>query len=104
MRNKIVLQPLSPTTDAGGGQAVSFSGSNITVWAKVENTGGQEGVFGDQIRATSNYKFTIRYISAITAKYRISYNSKLFNIENIRSIYEGKERYQEISAKEGVAT
>ena len=104
MRNKIILQPLTASTDAAGGQSVSFSSSNITVWAKVENASGSEGSFGDQIRPTANYTFTIRYIAAISPKYRISYNSKFFNIQHIKSIREGKERYQEIQAQEGVAT
>tara|TARA_R110000744_G_scaffold179989_1_gene298984 strand:- start:814 stop:1137 length:324 start_codon:yes stop_codon:yes gene_type:complete len=103
MRNKIVIQTLSGGTDAGGGQATSY-GTLATVWAKVENMSGSEGMFGDQVRATSNYKFTIRYLSSVTAKHRISYNSKVFNIQHIQSVLEGKEKFQEISAMEGVAT
>tara|TARA_R110000803_G_scaffold110899_1_gene179360 strand:- start:805 stop:1128 length:324 start_codon:yes stop_codon:yes gene_type:complete len=103
MRNKIVIQTLSGGTDSGGGQATSY-GSDLTVWAKVENMSGSESMFGDQVRATSNYKFTIRYVSALTPKNRISYNSKLFNIQHIANIYEGKEKFQEISGLEGVAT
>ena len=103
MRNRIIVQSLSPTTDAGGGQAISW-GTTTTVWAKVENLSGSETFFGDQLEARSNYKFTIRYYSAITAKHRISYNSKAFNIQHIESIFEGKEKFQEITATEGEAT
>ena len=52
MRNKIVIQTLSGGTDAGGGQATSY-GTLATVWAKVENMSGSEGMFGDQVRATT---------------------------------------------------
>lgn len=103
MRNKIIIQTLSGGTDAAGGQATSY-GSNVTVWAKVTNNSGSEGMFGDQMRSTNNYTFTIRYLSAVTTKHRISYNSKTFNIESINSILEGKEKFQEIQAVEGVAT
>ena len=103
MRNKIVIQTLGGSTDSGGGQSTSFA-TLATVWAKVENMSGSEGYFGDQVRATSNYKFTIRFLSSVTAKHRISYNSKTFNIQHIANILEGKEKYQEISAVEGVAT
>jgi len=103
MRNKVVLQSMSPSTDSGGGQSVSW-GTATTVWAKVENLSGTENSFGDQIEDRSNYRFTIRYYSALTPKYRISYNSKTFNIQHIASLMEGKERYQVIQAEEGVAT
>jgi|TARA_B100001063_G_scaffold78244_2_gene72702 SPP1 family predicted phage head-tail adaptor len=103
MRNKVVLQSMSPSTDSGGGQSVSW-GTATTVWAKVENLSGTENSFGDQIEDRSNYRFTIRYYSSLTPKYRISYNSKTFNIQHIASLMEGKERYQVIQAEEGVAT
>ncbi len=103
MRNKIIIQTLGGSTDSGGGQTTSF-GSDVTVWAKVVNNSGNENSFGDQLRAVSNYTFTIRYLSSLTAKKRISYNSKFFNITHITSLLEGKEKYQIISAEEGVAT
>lgn len=103
MRNRVVLQSLNPSTDSGGGQSVSWA-TATTVWAKVENLSGTESSFGDQIEDRSNYRFTIRYYSALTPKYRISYNSKTFNIQHISSLLEGKERYQIIDAEEGVAT
>ena len=103
MRNRIVIQSLGTSTDSGGGQVASFSTAN-TVWAKVENLSGTESSFGDQIQDRANYRFTIRFISSLTAKHRISYNSKLFNIQHVASVLEGKERYQIINAEENVAT
>lgn len=103
MRNRIVLQTLGGSTDAGGGQATSYS-TATTVWASVENLSGAEGMFGDQLRGTANYKFIIRYYSALTEKHRISYNSKTFNITYVKNIMEGREKFQEILAIEGVAT
>jgi len=103
MRNRIVIQTLGGSSDAGGGQSSSFS-TLSTVWARVENLSGGEGIFGDQLRGTSNYRFTIRYYSSLTEKYRISYNSKTFNITQITDIQEGRRRFQEILATEGVAT
>ena len=73
-------------------------------WAKVENLTGSENLFGDQLRGINSYKFIIRYYSALSVKNRISYNSKTFNITSIKDIQEGKKRYQEILATEGVAT
>ena len=103
MRNRITVQTLSGGTDSAGGQATSY-GSNVTVWAKVTNNSGSEGMFGDQVRSTNNYTFTIRYLSSVTTKHRISYNSQFFDIIHIASLVEGKEKFQEIQAVEGVAT
>ena len=103
MRNKIVIQTLGGATDSGGGQATSYS-TLATVWAEVINNSGQENMCGDQVRTTDSYTFTIRYLSSVTTKHRISYNSLTFNIQSIRSLFEGKEKYQIIQATEGVAT
>ena len=103
MRNRVALQSMSESTDEGGGQSVSFS-TVATVWAKVENLSGEEAIFGDQIEDRSNYRFTIRYYSALTPKHRLSFNSKVFNIEHIKVDKESGARYQIIDAKEGVAT
>ena len=103
LRNRVSLQSISLTTDDGGGASTSFSTSS-TVWAKVENESGSEAVFGNQLRATARYKFLIRYNSSLTEKFRILYNSKTFNNEHIKDLFEGKKRYQEIICTEGVAT
>ena len=103
MRNRITIQTLGGSTDAGGGQSSSFS-TLATVSAKAENLSGGEGIFGDQLRGTANYRFTIRYNSSVTEKNRISYNSKTYNITHIKDIDEGRRRFQEIRATEGVAT
>jgi len=103
MRNRVAIQTLGGSTDAGGGTTTSHS-TAVTVWAKVENLSGGEGIFGDQLRGTSSYRFTIRYYSALTEKYRLSFNSKTFNITQIRNIDEGRNKFQEILATEGVAT
>ena len=103
MRNRIIIQTLGGATDSGGGQATSYS-TLATVWAMVTNNSGSEGVFGDQLRSTNNFTFTIMYLSSVTTKHRISYNSQVFDITHIKSIVEGKEKFQEIQATEGVAT
>ena len=103
MRNRVAIQSLTNSTDSGGGQAITYS-TAVTVWAKVENLSGSETMFGDQIEGRSTYKFTIRYYSALNTSYRLSYNSKVFNIQHIKSVLEGKETYQIIDAREGVAT
>ena len=101
-RNRVALQTLGGSLAAGGGRSTTWSTAD-TVWGKVEHLTGNEGLFGDQIRATSNYRFTIRYYSSLTTKYRLYFRSKAFEIISIKIKDEGKQRYQEIMATEGVA-
>lgn len=103
MRNRITVQTLGGSSDAGGGTTTSFS-TLATVWAKIENLSGSEGIFGDQLRGTASYRFTIRYNSSISEKNRIHYDSKVFNITHIKDIDEGRNKFMEILATEGVAT
>ena len=103
MRNRVVLQTLGGSTDAGGGSSSTYS-TATTVWAKVENLSGSESLFGDQLRAIASFRFTIRHYSALSEKYRISYDSKTFDIQYIKDIEEGRNKFQEILATEGVAT
>ena len=101
-RNRIVLQTLGGSIDAGGGQSSTWSGTTA-YWSKVENLSGSEGLFGDQLRATNQFRFTIRYNSSLNEKYRIVYSSENYNIQSIKDIDEGKFKYQEIIATKGVA-
>jgi len=101
-RNRVALQTLGGSIDAGGGTSTTWS-TETTVWGKVENLSGSENMFADQVRETGSYRFTIRYYSSLTTKYRLYYRSKAFDITNIKILDEGKERYQEILATEGVS-
>ena len=103
MRNRIAIQTLSSSLDAGGGRSHSYS-TSTTVWAKVENLSGTESEFGNQFRDTSSFRFTIRYLSTLTELSRISYDSKFFNITHIKKLEEGRNRFHVIQATEGVAT
>ena len=101
-RNSVALQTLGGSIAAGGGTSTTWS-TETTVWGKVENVSGGENMFADQVRETANYSFTIRYYSSLTTKYRLYYRSKAFDITNIKILDEGKQRYQEILATEGVS-
>jgi len=101
-RNRVALQTLGGSIDAGGGKSTSWS-TETTVWGKVETLSGAESIFGDQLRATNSMKFTIRYYSSLNTTYRLFFRSTAFEIVSIKVIDEGKKTYQEIIATEGVA-
>jgi SPP1 family predicted phage head-tail adaptor len=55
------------------------------VWAKVEDRSGSESYQADQLTATRNTVFTIRWIAGLGEKMRILYNYDYYDIQAIKS-------------------
>lgn len=87
LKKRIVIQTNTPTQDAYGGDSNSWS-TLATVWAGVEYRQGTEKYEGDgdakEERGIEKAIFKIRYRTDITAKERISFRSKFWDIRNIR--------------------
>lgn len=70
-----------------------------TVWAAVSNLSGREYYQAAAVQAEKTVKFTIRYLSSLTADMRILFEGKQYNITSIDNIkYENK--YIEIKSLE----
>ena len=100
LRHQVVIQTPTETNDSQG-QAIKSWGTFATVHAAVEPMSGREYFGASQINADTSTKITIRWLSGITAKMRVSYDSKLYNIEAIRNIGE-RDRQIELMCSEGV--
>jgi len=113
--NRIVIQVRSESSTDYGGQSGSWSAEN-TVWAVINSSGssifGREVFIQGQNQSRVSHKFIIRYISAYkdtaeTAKRRISFDDRIFNIRNIRNLDDTLKKegtaYQEIWAEENGA-
>tara|TARA_Y100001937_G_scaffold53300_1_gene73514 strand:- start:1520 stop:1858 length:339 start_codon:yes stop_codon:yes gene_type:complete len=107
MRNRVVIQQYGGSKDAGGGKSVSYSDVG-TRWASIVDNSGNEAVFGNQLRSTGRFTITIRNFPALTTLHRLKFvdNSvdRLFNIIDIKNMFEGQRYYMVITAEEGVAT
>ncbi len=101
MRNSIVIQNVTSTTDSGGGRGVAWS-TYKTVFAHVQQLSGNTKYTQGVIDEKGLYAFTIRYITGVTTQHRISYNSKLFSITSVIDLDE-RNKYLVIKASEGVA-
>lgn len=106
-KHRIVIESYTQTVDSFGAPVEAWS-AFATVWAAIKPMSGNEQVIQEQLQATATHKFTIRYRSDLedpttSAKYRISWNSRLFNIRQVRNI-ETENRFLELVAEEGVET
>lgn len=106
---RVILQPPTLTGDNYGGQTVSWSTNNLTIWAIVEPQSGRE-IFGQgQDQSRVDVKITIRYQStlkntATAGKYRVSFDSRIFTVLSIKNLDEDMKRegkaYQVLSCVE----
>jgi SPP1 family predicted phage head-tail adaptor len=81
---RIVIQNVSEAVDQFGQRVQTFS-TLAAVWAKVEEKSGVEGEMSYQLIAERKVQFLIRFRSDINDRMRISYRSKIYEIESIIS-------------------
>ena len=100
MRHKIIIQQVTSTTDAGGGRSVAWSNYK-TVFAHVQQLSAQVKYDTGIVEEKGLYEFTMRFLTGVSTRNRISFDSKLFNIDSVINMDERK-KYIVIRAKEGV--
>lgn len=85
MNRQIVIQRVTETRDTIGGVVETWA-TLVSLWAQETPIGGSEALRANRTTATETSKFVFWYYSGLTSKDRISYNSKIWNILNIREI------------------
>ena len=80
LREEIVVQSNTPTQDAVGEMVESW-GTLDTIRAEVIPLDADERFQGDQYHGVQVLQFKVRYRSDITSAMRISYNSKIYDLE-----------------------
>ncbi len=101
LRHRVVIeQPVRTQNDSGGWTTVWTEVA--TVWASVEPLSGGEQLRAMQLEEKISHRVTIRHRTGITAKMRLNFGGRLFNI---RSALDRKERgrWLDILADEGIA-
>lgn len=91
LRHSIVIQQNTPTPDSFGEQDPSWS-TFATVFADIKPLTSREFWDAKQVNAENTLKFIIRYLSGLDSKMRISWDSRLFNIESIINVDERNEK------------
>ncbi len=85
MRNRITIQTKTVAKGSAGGQVETWT-DLYTCYADIESTVGREFQGRGQVKSESTHKFWIWYdynIGMITPKMRISFDSRLFDIESV---------------------
>jgi len=90
MDRRIVLQTATETRDDYGEPVPSWS-TLATVWARYRALSGRERFVDDQIQATLEAEFVVRYRGDVTPKQRISWDSETWQIEAV--LEEGRREY-----------
>jgi SPP1 family predicted phage head-tail adaptor len=102
MRYRVQLQSPTNTTDAGGGRSQTWS-RKADLYANIIPKSGSESYKQGKIKDETTHEIHIRHRSDMSAKYRIVYESRVFNIKSILNTHE-RDRFMVLSCTEGLAT
>lgn len=100
LRHKVIIQAVTQTVDAYGGYTESWS-TFATVFAQVSPMKGMEAIEHKKLELENMYRIWIRYISGVTAKMRILWGSRIFQIVGLR-VPDERNRSIEITATEEI--
>jgi SPP1 family predicted phage head-tail adaptor len=81
-REQIVIQVNTPSADGDGGFAASWS-TFATVWARAEFMTGRELEGMQKVNSAVSLKFTVNYRADVLVTHRVSWRSKIWQIEAI---------------------
>ena len=89
-RHRIKVQTQTETTDSYGGRSLAWS-DTYNVWAKITPVSVFENIKSQALNSEVSHKAIIRYKepladTGLTAKYRISFDDRIFSIEGIENL------------------
>src|SRR5262249_9568929 len=82
LRHRVTLQSASATADEGGGRALAWS-DVATVWARIEQRGGEEVLRAGEIEPQTAYRLTIRPRAGLVAGMRAVWRGKAIEITGV---------------------
>jgi len=100
LNKQITIQQVTETKNSFGEVSEAWSTYN-TVWAEIKPISGKEYFNAESVQSEVTHKIKTRYLSGITTKMRISYDSRVFDIETVINIDE-RSRYIEMMCTENV--
>ena len=98
LKHRLALQAETQTQGATG-EVTSTYATASTVWGSLRPLSGREMEQASQISEEITYRAEIRFYSGLTTEYRISHDSRTFEIANIMN-YDELDRYQILMLKE----
>lgn len=92
MNRKIIIQTSTRDQNAIG-EGHTWS-TFATVWASVKPLSGTERFDNEREHAEARVQFNIRHLNGIMPHMRISYDSRLFDIQSIMNWHEGNKEIE----------
>jgi len=102
MRHRVTIQEKVRVTDGQGGWTYTWSDVD-TVWAAIKEAKASEKLFAERLEQNVTHKIYMRYRSAMSTDYRISYGSRIFQIHGFSDPDE-KTHWIELRVEEGVGS
>lgn len=87
LRHRVTIQEPQAGRDSYGAETVVWV-NVATVWAAIEPLAGQERFLAqsDQVLAEGMVRIRIRYRSGITAKMRVAFSNRVFDVQQIAEV------------------
>lgn len=101
LRHRVSLQRLQETRDPETGAVISDWSEVAKLWAEVAPLSAREFVASQAVQSEVSARITIRYRADITAKDRIVYRDKIYNIEGVLTDRDSGLEYITLPVSEG---
>jgi SPP1 family predicted phage head-tail adaptor len=83
---RVTIQQRTQVRGAMGGHTFTW-GTLAAVWARVEAVGSGEAREGDKPVGRARFLVTIRHRADVTAEHRVSWGSRVLQIEGVESVH-----------------
>lgn len=87
LKHRIVIQSETKTPDGIGGSTLTWA-DKMEAWAAIWPLSAKESLDAMKLELVVTHKIRIRYRSGITAKNRIKFGSRIFNIVSLINLDE----------------
>jgi SPP1 family predicted phage head-tail adaptor len=82
LRKRVTVQQRSTTQDTHGQPLTEWT-EYMTVWAAVQPLSGRKLIEAEALHSETTHEVLMRYHAGITAKMRVMYGEKIFNVQNV---------------------
>jgi SPP1 family predicted phage head-tail adaptor len=87
LRKRVTIQSASYAKNASG-ESIATWNTHARVWMSLEPLSGDELVAAEKIQSNVTHKAKMRYLSTLTPDMRFTYDSRTFQIVEIRNMFE----------------
>lgn len=99
LRNQAAIQSNAPTRDTIGGEAAVWSDFSNPWWCDIIDVSGGELFRGRVVHAQANYRLEGRYVAGVTAKMRVLFGARVFDIMAVANV-DNRGRTLQLDARE----